>query len=106
MTAFVDELIQTFGAPAIALVLDAFKDLGFHYATQAGVTISKNDVLVPPSKQEILGEYEAEVRAIQDQYEEGLITQEERHQAVTDKWNAATEEVADAMIEHIESSTS
>ncbi len=102
VTAFVDELIQTFGAPAIALVLDAFKDLGFHYATQAGVTISKNDVLVPPTKEQILAKYEKEVRAIQDQYEEGLITQEERHLAVTDKWNAATEEVADAMIENIE----
>ena len=97
-----DELIQTFGAPAIALVLDAFKDLGFHYATQAGVTISKNDVLVPPTKEKILANYETEVRAIQDQYEEGLITQEERHLAVTDKWNAATDEVADAMIENIE----
>lgn len=102
VTGFVDELIQTYGAPAIALVLDAFKDLGFHYATQAGVTISKNDVLVPPSKQQILEKYEKEVRAIQDQYEEGLITQEERHLAVTDKWNAATEEVAQAMIENIE----
>ncbi|MGH2946018.1 MAG: DNA-directed RNA polymerase subunit beta' [Solirubrobacteraceae bacterium] len=103
VTGFVDELIQTFGASAIALVLDAFKDLGFHYATQAGVTISKNDVLVPPSKEEIIGRYEIEVRSIQDQYEEGLITQEERHQAVTDKWNQATDEVADAMIENIES---
>ena len=102
VTGFVDELIQTFGAPAIALVLDAFKDLGFHYATQAGVTISKNDVLVPPTKQEILSKYEAEVRQIQAQYEEGLITQEERHLAVTDKWNAATDEVADAMIANIE----
>ena len=40
--------------PAISQVLDAFKDLGFHYATQAGITISKNDVVVPPTKQEIL----------------------------------------------------
>jgi DNA-directed RNA polymerase subunit beta' len=102
VTGFVDELIQTYGAPAIALVLDAFKDLGFHYATQAGVTISKNDVLVPPNKEEILSKYEADVRAIQDNYEEGLITQEERHLAVTDKWNEATEEVANAMIENIE----
>ena len=47
-TQFVDELVQAFGAPAIAQVLDAFKDLGFRYATQAGVTISKNDVVVPP----------------------------------------------------------
>ena len=103
VTAFVDELIQTYGASAIALVLDAFKDLGFHYATQAGVTVSKNDVLVPPSKGEILARYETEVRAIQEQYEDGLITQEERHLAVTDMWNAATDEVGQAMIDNIES---
>src|SRR5436190_18914036 len=102
-TQFVDELVQTFGASAIAQVLDAFKDLGFRFATQAGITISKNDVVVPPAKQEILKRYEGEVQAIQDQYEEGLITQEERHLAVTDKWNAATDEVAEAMIENIES---
>ena len=101
-TAFVDQLVQTFGASAIAQVLDAFKDLGFRFATQAGITISKNDVVVPPAKQEILKRYEGEVQAIQDQYDEGLITQEERHLAVTDKWNAATDEVAEAMIENIE----
>src|ERR671916_804263 len=101
-TQFVDQLVQTFGASAIAQVLDAFKDLGFRFATQAGITISKNDVVVPPKKGEILAKYEGEVKAIQDQYEEGLITQEERHLAVTDKWNAATEEVADAMIANIE----
>ena len=101
-TAFVDQLVQTFGASAIAQVLDAFKDLGFRFATQAGITISKNDVVVPPAKQEILKRYEGEVQEIQDQYDEGLITQEERHLAVTDKWNAATDEVAEAMIENIE----
>ena len=102
-TAFVDELVQTFGASAIAQVLDAFKDLGFRFATQAGITVSKNDVVIPPAKQEILKRYEDKVQAIQDQYDEGLITQEERHLAVTDMWNAATDEVAEAMIENIES---
>jgi len=63
----------------ISLVLDAFKELGFKYATQAGITISKNDVVVPPNKQEILGRYEAQVAEIQEQYDSGLITQEERH---------------------------
>ena len=65
-------------------MLDAFKDLGFHYATQAGVTVSKNDVVVPPTKEEILDKYEERVLALQEQYEDGLITQEERHLAVTD----------------------
>ncbi len=94
---FVDDLIQTFGASAIAQVLDAFKDLGFHYATQAGVTISKNDVVVPPDKGKILAKYEAIVKEIQDQYDDGLITQEERHEAVVREWNQATDEVAEAM---------
>src|SRR5439155_10491006 len=74
-TQFVDLLVQTFGASAISQVLDAFKDLGFRYATQAGITISKNDVVVPPSKPAILAKFEERVKAIQDQYEDGLITQ-------------------------------
>ena len=53
-TRLIDALVQRYGATAISLVLDAFKDLGFRYATQAGITISKNDVVVPPSKPQIL----------------------------------------------------
>ena len=101
VTAFVDELVQQFGAPAISQVLDAFKDLGFKYATQAGITVSKNDVVVPPAKEKILAEYEKRVAEIQDQYDEGLITEEERHLAVTNQWNAATDEVGEAMIKNI-----
>ncbi|MBA3429311.1 MAG: DNA-directed RNA polymerase subunit beta', partial [Actinobacteria bacterium] len=102
VTAFLDQLVQEFGAPAISQVLDAFKDLGFKYATQAGITVSKNDVVVPPTKDAIIAGYEKRVGAIQEQYDEGLITQEERHLAVTDQWNAATDEVGEAMIANIE----
>ena len=101
-TQFVDELVQAFGAPAIAQVLDAFKDLGFKYATQAGITISKNDVVVPPRKGEILGKYEDIVAGIQEQYDDGLITREERHEAVVGQWNSATDEVADAMVDNLD----
>jgi DNA-directed RNA polymerase subunit beta' len=100
-TQFVDDLVQAFGAPAIAQVLDAFKDLGFKYATQAGITISKNDVVVPPRKGEILEKYEGLVGSIQEQYDDGLITREERHEAVVGQWNAATDEVADAMVDNL-----
>ena len=101
-TRLIDALVQRYGATTISLVLDAFKDLGFKYATQAGITISKNDVVVPPSKPEILGRYEDEVAEIQDQYDQGLITQEERHEAVVELWNACTDEVADAMIANLD----
>jgi DNA-directed RNA polymerase subunit beta' len=101
-TKLIDLLVQSYGATAISLVLDAFKDLGFQYATKAGITISKNDVVVPPSKPEILARYDKVVGEISDQYDMGLITQEERHEAVVEKWNAATDEVAEAMIENLE----
>jgi DNA-directed RNA polymerase subunit beta' len=101
-TRLIEALVQTYGATTISLVLDAFKDLGFKYATQAGITISKNDVVIPPDKQEILGRYETLVAEIQDQYDGGLITQEERHEAVVEQWNAATEEVAEAMVRNLD----
>ncbi len=93
----VSDLVDTYGAPAISLVLDAFKDLGFHFATQAGITISKNNVVSPPDKDEILERYEAQAEEIHGQYNDGYITQEERREAVTSRWNEATDVVGKAM---------
>jgi DNA-directed RNA polymerase subunit beta' len=93
----VSDLVDAYGAPAVARVLDAFKDLGFHFATQAGITISKNDIVSPPNKDEILDRYEEQAAQIQGQYEDGYITAEERHEAVTERWDKATEEIAQAM---------
>ncbi|MBI5106987.1 MAG: DNA-directed RNA polymerase subunit beta' [Solirubrobacterales bacterium] len=98
----VDALVQRYGASAVALVLDAFKDLGFHFATLAGITVSKNDVVIPPQKGEILARYEGEVAEIQDQYDMGLITQEERHELVVGKWTEATDEVAGSMAQNFD----
>jgi DNA-directed RNA polymerase subunit beta' len=101
-TRLIDMLVQAYGATTISLVLDAFKDLGFKYATQAGITISKNDVVVPPEKQEILDKFDKLVGDITSQYDDGLITQEERHEAVVEQWNAATDEVAEAMVNNLD----
>jgi DNA-directed RNA polymerase subunit beta' len=101
-TKLVDDLVQRYGAPSISQVLDAFKDVGFQYATRAGVTISKNDVQTPPSKPEILARYEKELLVIEAQYEDGEITEEERHEAVTGLWDRATNEVGEALYAHLE----
>jgi DNA-directed RNA polymerase subunit beta' len=93
----VSDLVETYGAPAVSLVLDSFKELGFHFATEAGITISKNDVVAPPDKEEILERYESETEEIMSQYDEGYITGEERKEAVTSRWDSATEEVGQAM---------
>jgi DNA-directed RNA polymerase subunit beta' len=97
----VSSLVENYGAAAVAQVLDAFKDLGFHYASQAGITISKNDIVSPPNKEQILEGYEQQAQQIQGQYEEGYITAEERHEAVTERWDKATEEVAQAMEDNL-----
>jgi DNA-directed RNA polymerase subunit beta' len=97
LDTFLSHLSETYGAHAISTVLDKVKSLGFHHATQAGVTISKNDVVIPPDKEEILDGYEEEVQKIEDQYFRGLITDDERKEAVRNKWTEATDAVADAM---------
>src|SRR5947199_3038717 len=102
MNKVIESLVDLHGPHAIALVLDAFKDLGFRFATQAGITVSKNDVVIPPEKDKILDRYEAEVREIEDQYDMGLITQEERHERVVEKWTSATDEVGEAMQQNLD----
>jgi DNA-directed RNA polymerase subunit beta' len=102
MNKVIEALVDLHGPHAVALVLDAFKDLGFRFATQAGITVSKNDVVIPPEKDAILDRYEGEVREIEDQYDTGLITQEERHERVVEKWTAATDEVGEAMQDNLD----
>ena len=69
--AFIGELVDRYGAHAIASVLDTIKGLAFRYATKAGITISKNDIVIPPRKEEILSGYEARVAGVEAQYERG-----------------------------------
>jgi DNA-directed RNA polymerase subunit beta' len=97
MDVLITELSDRHGAHTLASVLDAIKSLGFRYATQAGVTISKNDIVIPREKDQILAEYEKRVAEVEGQYEHGLITEEERHESIVNIWTEGTDTVADAM---------
>jgi DNA-directed RNA polymerase subunit beta' len=97
MTEFISDLVDRYGATAIAEVLDTVKELGFSYSTRAGVTISKNDIVIPPDKDDILGKVEEEVGKAQRSYDRGLITEDERHEQVVSLWNKATDDVGEAM---------
>jgi len=94
---FIAELVDRYGAHAIATVLDTIKTLAFKYATQAGITVSKNDIVIPPEKEAILEKHEESVKKLEAQYSRGLITEEERHESIVNIWTQATDEVADAM---------
>ncbi|HZR96561.1 MAG TPA: hypothetical protein VFA56_12755, partial [Gaiellaceae bacterium] len=98
---FISTLVDEYGAHAVASVLDTIKDLGFMYGTKAGVTISKNDVVIPPTKETILAEYEERVDKVEQAYEHGLITESERHESIVNIWTEATETVADAMVANL-----
>ncbi|MHB8469780.1 MAG: DNA-directed RNA polymerase subunit beta', partial [Gaiellaceae bacterium] len=98
---FISILVDEYGAHAVASVLDTIKELGFKYATKAGVTISKNDVVIPPDKEKILAEYEERVAKVEQAYDDGLITEDERHESIVNIWTEATERVADAMTKNL-----
>ncbi|HJU46874.1 MAG TPA: DNA-directed RNA polymerase subunit beta', partial [Gaiellaceae bacterium] len=95
--AFIAELVDRYGAYAVASTLDVIKELAFRYATRAGITISKNDIVIPTSKEEILAGFEDEVGKVEREYERGLMTEEERKERIVAIWTEATDDVAEAM---------
>ncbi len=97
MGDFIAELADRYGAAAISGVLDKIKTLGFEHATRAGITISKNDIVIPAEKERILAAYEERVAEVERQYERGLITESERRESIVNIWTEATDTVADAM---------
>ena len=99
---FIAALVASHGAAAVAHVLDTIKTLGFRYGTRAGVTISKNDIVIPPNKEQILAGYEERVARVLDAYDQGLITESERHEQITSIWTEATDEVANAMVDNLD----
>ena len=78
-------------------ILDGLKAMGFHYATRAGITVSVYDATVPPEKGALLAAADAKVAKIDEDYEFGLMSHDERHRQVVDIWQKANEDVGEAM---------
>jgi DNA-directed RNA polymerase subunit beta' len=87
-----------YGTARSAEMADNLKDLGFRYATKAGVSISIEDLQVPPGKKDLLETAEEEIRITEDRYTRGEITEVERFQKVIDTWNGASEELKDEVV--------
>ncbi|MDD6302401.1 MAG: DNA-directed RNA polymerase subunit beta' [Bacillales bacterium] len=82
----VDEIFKRYGAETTADVLDKLKDQGFHYSTLAGITVSIADISVIPGKNDLIKAGEEKVEEVQNLYDYGLLTNEERHKQVVDIW--------------------
>jgi len=93
----VDEVVHRYDRALVEEVLDNLKNLGFHYATRAGVTIGIEDVTTPESKAAILDEHEKRAQKVEGQYRKGIITDDERRQELIEIWTEATDEVRKAM---------
>jgi DNA-directed RNA polymerase subunit beta' len=93
-----------YGTARTAQVADNLKDLGFRFATRAGVSISVDDLQVPPSKRDLLQAAEEEIRQTEERYSRGDITEVERFQKVIDTWNDTSEELKDEVVRHFKES--
>ncbi len=102
ISRLVADLANKYELGDLPAIFDGLKDAGFHYATRAGVTVSVYDASIPPSKSEILADADKQVAEIQDNYELGLITNEERHSTVVDIWNKANDDVGNAMADNFD----
>jgi DNA-directed RNA polymerase subunit beta' len=89
----VEDCYRRFGVDRTADIVDRLKDIGFRYATKSGVTISVSDIKVPEEKAGILADAERRVHEINEQYQMGLITQQERYDMAVEIWNEATDRV-------------
>ncbi|MEM9137293.1 MAG: DNA-directed RNA polymerase subunit beta'', partial [Cyanobacteria bacterium P01_F01_bin.42] len=92
-----------YGTARTAEMADNLKDMGFKYATKAGVSISVDDLQIPPSKRNLLESAEEEIRVTEDRYTRGEITEVERFQKVIDTWNGTSEELKDEVVRHFKS---
>jgi DNA-directed RNA polymerase subunit beta' len=90
------------GEKATVILADRLKDLGYAQATRSGLSIAMKDMIIPSRKKEIIDKAFEEVREIERQYNEGLITGGEKYNKVVDIWAKATDSVAAEMMKEIE----
>ncbi|MGL5810949.1 MAG: DNA-directed RNA polymerase subunit beta' [Nocardioides sp.] len=93
----VNDLAERYTKVDVAASLDALKDAGFHWATRSGVTVSIDDVVTPSEKTTILAGYEEQAAKVQQHFDRGLVTDDERRQELIEIWTQASDEVAKAM---------
>ena len=91
------------GTARTAQIADELKDMGFRYATRAGVSISVEDLQVPPSKRGLLDQAQEEIRRTERRYTKGEITEVERFQKVVDTWNGTSEALKDEVVRNFKS---
>ena len=101
LSRLVGEVHARMGMTACMNFLDRLKELGFHHATEGGISIGIDDIIIPPEKKEIIAEAQKVVESYVKDYRDGVITNSERYNKVIDKWTQVTNEIRDRMFDHL-----
>lgn len=96
------EVFNRFSITDTSMMLDRMKDLGFKFSSKAGITVGVADIVVLPDKQQILDEHEKLVNRITKQFNRGLITEEERYNAVVEIWTDAKDQIQGELMQSLD----
>ena len=96
------EVFNRFSITDTSMMLDRMKDLGFKFSSKAGITVGVSDIVVLPDKQDILDEHEKLVERVTKQYNRGLITEDERYNAVVEIWTDAKDQIQGELMQSLE----
>ncbi len=102
LAKLIDHTYRHAGTKDTVILTDRLKDIGYEYATRAGISICINDMKIPLAKEDMVEKAEAAVADVEQQYSDGLITSGEKYNKVVDIWSKATEDVANEMMSEIE----
>ena len=97
----IDRSIRVHGITRTSEVLDAIKAQGYKYSTQAAITISVSDMIVPPEKQSIIAESEQKVAKVEKLYKRGMISDEEKYGQIVSIWDSTTSAVTKKLQENL-----
>ncbi|MBK7103994.1 MAG: DNA-directed RNA polymerase subunit beta' [Ignavibacteriae bacterium] len=100
-SGFIYKMFIKLGNEVTSKFLDNLKDLGFKYATKAGISISFSDMIVPEEKKTLINDSNKKVSSILDEHEQGLITDAERYNKIIDVWTHTTNDVSKSLMEKI-----
>ncbi|MDZ3838833.1 MAG: DNA-directed RNA polymerase subunit beta', partial [Rhodospirillales bacterium] len=101
ISGVIDAVYRNCGQKETVIFADRIMGLGFSYASKAGISFGKDDLVVPETKVALVRATEDRVKEYEQQYLDGLITQGEKYNKVVDAWAHCTDQVADAMMQRI-----
>ena len=101
LRVLIGDIFNISGTTKTAAFLDRMKSLGFERATTGGLSFSLEDIIIPDTKRKLIENAQNEVSEIQDRYEMGFITDNERYNQVIDKWTSTTNRVSETLFQSL-----